>query len=171
MVEIDTLRLGYQLDHQWKNNVQSPNVNSLSTIISSQTFMDDVTWLTDKQWKLEQILKIADEFNIMNNIQTNYDKFVMTTNEKISSVDGMIEINFGSEIRKITPIKPGKLVRILGVWINLDLNHKFVYNQYKDIILNYNKIIRCKHVTDLQMKYIYNHVIIPRIEYKAQLTV
>ncbi|CAB4443903.1 unnamed protein product [Rhizophagus irregularis] len=107
----------------------------------------------------------------MNNIQTNYEKFAVTTNEEIQTVDGEININFGSEIRKIKPIRAGESVRILGVWVNLNLNTKFVLNQCKDIIRNYNRIIRKKRVTDLQMKYIYNHVIIPRIEYKSQLTI
>ncbi|PKK63665.1 hypothetical protein RhiirC2_788579 [Rhizophagus irregularis] len=62
--------------------------------------MDDVTWLTESKHTLERILNIADEFNKMNNIQTNYEKFAMTTNEEIQTVDGKINIDFGSEIRK-----------------------------------------------------------------------
>ncbi|CAB5374838.1 unnamed protein product [Rhizophagus irregularis] len=104
--------------------------------------MDDVTWLTGSKYTLEKILDIADEFNKMNNIQTNYEKFAMTTNEEIQTIDREIDINFGSEIRKIKPIKAGESVRILGVWVNLDLNTKFVLNQCKDIIRNYNRIIR-----------------------------
>jgi hypothetical protein len=107
----------------------------------------------------------------MNNIQTNYDKFAMTTNEKIQTKSGDIDINFRSEIRKIKPIKAGKSVRILGVWVNLNLNIKFILSQCKDIIRDYNNIIKKKHVTDLQMRYIYNHIIILRIEYKSQLTI
>ncbi|GBC33658.2 RNA-directed DNA polymerase from mobile element jockey-like [Rhizophagus irregularis DAOM 181602=DAOM 197198] len=171
LTEIDSLRLGYKIEHSWKTNIQVPHKKSLSAIVSSQTYMDDVTWLTGSKYMLEKILDIANEFNKMNNIQINYEKFAMTTNEEIQTIDGEIDINFGSEIRKIKPIKAGESVRILGVWVNLDLNTKFVLNQCKDIIRNYNRIIRKKRVTDLQMKYIYNHVIIPRIEYKSQLTI
>ncbi|CAB4462627.1 unnamed protein product [Rhizophagus irregularis] len=76
--------------------------------------MDDVTWLTGSKYTLEKILDIADEFNKMNNIQTNYENFAMTTNEEIQTIDGEIDINFGSEIRKIKLIKAGESVRILG---------------------------------------------------------
>ncbi|EXX56635.1 hypothetical protein RirG_214460 [Rhizophagus irregularis DAOM 197198w] len=41
----------------------------------------------------------------------------------------------------------------------------------KNIIKRYNKTISFKQITDLQMKYIYNHVIIPRVDYKVQLLV
>ncbi|PKK61788.1 hypothetical protein RhiirC2_718175 [Rhizophagus irregularis] len=153
-----------------KDKAAGPS-KSLSAIVSSQMYMDDVTWLTGSKYTLEKILDITDEFNKMNNIQINYEKFAMTTNEEIQTIDGEIDINFGSEIRKIKPIKAGESVRILGVWVNLDLNTKFVLNQCKNIIRNYNRIIHKKRVTDLQMKYIYNHVIIPRIEYKSQLTI
>ena len=46
-----------------------------------------------------------------------------------------------------------------------------MFNQCKDIISKYNKTIRSKQITDLQMKYVYNHVIILHIDYKAQLLV
>ncbi|CAB4406279.1 unnamed protein product [Rhizophagus irregularis] len=103
------------MEHSWKTNIQALHKKSLSAIISSQTYMDDVTWLTGSKHTLERILSIADEFNKMNNIQTNYEKFAMTTNEEIQTVDGEININFGSEIRKIKPIRAGESVRILGV--------------------------------------------------------
>ncbi|RGB38228.1 hypothetical protein C1646_755958 [Rhizophagus diaphanus] len=114
--------------------------------------------------QLEQILKIADKFNIMNNIQTNYNKFEMITNKKLDK--DIIEMNFKLSKRMIKPLTSKESVRILEVWINLDLKINFIFNQCKDIISGYNKIIKSKQITDLQMKYIYNHVIIPRINYK-----
>ncbi|CAG8782184.1 10070_t:CDS:1, partial [Rhizophagus irregularis] len=54
-------------------NAQSDQEEKFKINISSQSYMDDVTWITKSKAQLEQILKIADEFNIMNNIQTNYD--------------------------------------------------------------------------------------------------
>ncbi|CAG8781383.1 20896_t:CDS:1, partial [Rhizophagus irregularis] len=114
LTEIDSLRLGYKIEHSWKTNIQVPHKKSLSAIVSSQTYMDDVTWLTGSKYTLEKILDIADEFNKMNNIQTNYENFAMTTNEEIQTIDGEIDINFGSEIRKIKLIKAGESVRILG---------------------------------------------------------
>ncbi|EXX57945.1 hypothetical protein RirG_202450 [Rhizophagus irregularis DAOM 197198w] len=71
----------------------------------------------------------------------------------------------------IKPLTSKESVKILGVWINLDLKTNYVFNQCKDIIKRYNKTISFKQITDLQMKYIYNHVIILCVDYKAQLLV
>ncbi|CAB5374283.1 unnamed protein product [Rhizophagus irregularis] len=131
--------------------------------------MDDVTWITKNKAQLEQILKIADEFNIINNIQTNYDKFEMIMNKKLDK--DIVEVNFRSSKRMVKPLTSKESVRILGVWINLDLRTNYVFNQCKNIIKRYNKTISFKQITDLQMKYIYNHVIIPRVDYKVQLLV
>jgi hypothetical protein len=43
LTEINSLKLVYKLEHSWKNNVQATYKSSLSTVISSQAFMDDVT--------------------------------------------------------------------------------------------------------------------------------
>ncbi|CAB4437826.1 unnamed protein product [Rhizophagus irregularis] len=93
----------------------------------------------------------------------------MITNKKLDK--DMIEVNFGSSKRWVKPLTSKESVRILGVWINLDLKTNYIFNQCKEIISKYNKTINFKQVTDLQMKYIYNHVIIPRLDYKAQLLV
>ncbi|CAB5293905.1 unnamed protein product [Rhizophagus irregularis] len=161
--------MGYEIEYCFKSNVQSDQKEKLRINILSQSYMDNVTWITKSKARLEQILKIADEFNIMNNIQTNYDKFEMIMNKKLDK--DIVEVNFGSLKRMIKPLTSKESVRILGVWINLDLKTNYVFIQCKDIIKRYNKTISFKQITDLQMKYIYNHVIISRVDYKAQLLV
>ncbi|GBC53991.2 hypothetical protein RIR_jg15967.t1 [Rhizophagus irregularis DAOM 181602=DAOM 197198] len=118
-------------------------------------------------YEIEHCFK--NEFNIINNIQTNYDKFEMITNKKLDK--DIVEVNFRSSKRMVKPLTSKESVRILGVWINLDLRTNYVFNQCKNIIKRYNKTISFKQITDLQMKYIYNHVIIPRVDYKVQLLV
>ncbi|PKY57015.1 hypothetical protein RhiirA4_477754 [Rhizophagus irregularis] len=99
----------YEIEHCFKSNVQSDQSEKLKINISSQSYMDDVTWITKSKAQLEQILKIADEFNIMNNIQTNYDKFEMITNKKLDK--DMIEVNFGSSKRLVKPLISKRLYR------------------------------------------------------------
>jgi hypothetical protein len=79
--------------------------------------------------------------------------------------DGCFDIKFGSETHIIKPVVTNQSVRILGIWINLDLKPSYVFQQYSNIIQMYNKIIKFKHLTDIQIKYVYNHVIIPRVDY------
>ncbi|GET00817.1 RNA-directed DNA polymerase from mobile element jockey-like [Rhizophagus clarus] len=108
----------------------------------------DISWITDTSYKLESILQIADEFNKLNNIQINPEKFALMTNDTNALKD-----------------------KILGAWMNLNLSKVYVFNQCKNIITGYNKIIRNKQLTDKMMRYIYNTVIIPSIEYKSQYTI
>ncbi|RGB27914.1 hypothetical protein C1646_768497 [Rhizophagus diaphanus] len=90
LTEIDNLRMGYKIEYNWKTNIQASYKKSLSAIISSQTYMDDVTWLIGSKHLLERILFIADEFNKMNNIQTNYEKFAMTMNEELQTKTSLV---------------------------------------------------------------------------------
>ncbi|PKC51917.1 hypothetical protein RhiirA1_482676 [Rhizophagus irregularis] len=109
----------YEIEHCFKSNVQSDQEEKLRINVSSQSYMDNVMWITKSKAQLEQILKIADEFNIMNNIQTNYDKFEMITNKKLDK--DIVEVNFGSSKRMIKPLTSKESVRILAqllVWTN-----------------------------------------------------
>ena len=115
LTEINDLKYGYNMKHEWKNNVLKDEKESLQITIRSQAYMDDVTWLTHDKKTLENILSIADEFNKINNIKVNYDKFVLATNTKNRESDGSITLKVGIKQHKITPVKTDESVRILGV--------------------------------------------------------
>jgi hypothetical protein len=96
---------------------------------------------------------------------------VLLTNVKPVRQDGCFDITFGSKTHAVKPVATNQSVRILGVWINLDLKPTYVFQQCKNIIQMYNKVVKFKQLTDMQLKYVYNHVIIPRIDYRSQLTI
>ncbi|GES87901.1 hypothetical protein RCL_jg11346.t1 [Rhizophagus clarus] len=110
----------------------------------------------DTLYKLECILQIADEFNKLNNIQINPEKFTLMTNDINALKDKFVKLNFGSHVQEIQLIRPIESVRILSAWINLNLSKVYVINQCKNIITGYNKIIRNKQLTVKIMRYIYN---------------
>lgn len=155
--------MGYNLEYS-----NSINTN-IRINISSQAYMDDITWLTEDKLHLEQILKIANQFNTLNNIQVNYNKFEIMTNLSLVKDKSIVYVNIRNVQKDIIIIKSNQSVRILGVQINLDLNQSFVFNQCKDIIKQYNVLVKKKDVTSKQLKYIYNYIIMPRVDYKAQL--
>jgi hypothetical protein len=133
--------------------------------------MDDVTWITNNKFKLQQTLAIMEEFNYLNNIKVNNEKGVLLINVILVRKDGCFDITFGSETHAVKPVATNQSVRILGVWINLDLKPAYVFQQCSKIIQTYDKIIKFKKLTDMQLKYVYNHVIIPRIDYRSQLII
>lgn len=53
----------------------------------------------------------------------------------------------------------------------MDCFHHFIINQIKIEVRNLSASIKHKRLTDKQILYIYNSLIIPKIEYYSQLTV
>ncbi|GBB87211.1 hypothetical protein RclHR1_13650005 [Rhizophagus clarus] len=127
----DLLKAYDRVDIKMLEELDKENV-----MISSQAYMDDVFWITDTSYKLESILQIADEFNKLNNIQINPEKFALLTNDTNALKDKSIKLNFGSHVQEIQLIHPAE-----------------------------------SQLTDKMMRYIYNAVIIPSIEYKSQHTI
>src|SRR6266487_1340949 len=136
--------------------------------------MDDTTWINHQQQQLEKVLTIADEFYDLNNIQVNKSKSVLLTNAAKSDNNGLpvlIILKFGSESINITPVLPNTSVRVLGVWINLKLEKSFVRSQVQNEVKKAVKVMKYKRLTDEHLLYIFNHVIISRIDYRMLLTV
>lgn len=64
LTEINSLNIGYEIEYYFKNNIQSDQIEKLKV---KQLYMDDVIWINKSKFQLEQILKIADGFNITDN--------------------------------------------------------------------------------------------------------
>jgi len=137
--------------------------------------MDDTNWVAGNIEDLEEILDIADDFYRLNDIQINKEKseLLLKLWRKGFNYDRKIHICFGSEIVALKPRHPNSSTRILGVWFNLNNNKRFVINQIKEEIINLSRTIKmkCNYITDKQALYIFNMLIIPKIEYRSQITV
>ena len=62
-------------------------------------------------------------------------------------------------------------VRYLVIWISGRKNDKFIKNQCNDEILITTNRLKWKKITSQQIVYVFNAVIIPRIEYRTNLTI
>ena len=152
----------------WKSDLYNTNEERIQILISVLAYMDDTTWITTNQKDLEHIISIADEFYDLNNIKINKSKSILLTNS--TKFQDTVDLKFGNNIVNIKPKKISESVRFLGVWINLANKKSFVYNQILELINNYSNLIRYKPMTDKQLCYVYNAVILPIIEYRSQLT-
>ena len=132
--------------------------------------MDDTTWLSKGKTEIEKQLDIANKFNRYNGIKVNPEKsqlIIVNSSEK----DEDNYVKYGKNTTIIKPLKKGDSTRFLGVWISDKNNKNFVKKQIqKDVQTIYN-LTRGKLVTAEQMAYVLNAVAIPRIEYKAHLTI
>jgi hypothetical protein len=132
--------------------------------------MDDTSWIAPSQHNLERILAIADDFNILNNIKVNKSKSELLMNIPGQPYEKDLSLAFGTETIDIQPARRSESIRILGVWVNLNKECKFVINQARDEVFNMCETLKRKKITDKQLLYLYNMVILPRIEYRTQIT-
>ncbi|PKK63720.1 hypothetical protein RhiirC2_788487, partial [Rhizophagus irregularis] len=68
----------------------------------------------------------------------------------------------------IKPKDPSESIRILGVWFNVNDNKNFVLSQAKSEVKRLIDNIKHKRISDKQLQYVFNALIIPTIEYRAQ---
>ncbi len=170
LAEVESRGLGYKLSHSYKQNLYDNNHKTLQVHNSTLAFMDDTTWLTTSQNNLESILSIADDFYTLNNIQVNKTKSELIVNIPGELTPDEITLSFGAEPIIIRPAHKQESVRTLGVWVNFNNNRQFILTQAKDEVVAMCNTLRKKLLTDKQLLYLYNMVIIPKLEYRTQLT-
>ena len=172
LCEIEERKLGYNLRHNYKQNLYSDQIIQIEQHLSVSAFMDDTSWITESKQSLEAILFIADGFYQLNNIMINKQKseLLVKIPKNKNIYNNEVDLNFGNEQIKIQPKKYSESIRILGIWMNLGKKRNFIIQQAKDEVLSLCNIMKKKFITDKQLLYIYNTVIIPRIEYRTQLT-
>jgi hypothetical protein len=161
---------GYNMKHNFRENLYIPQTTTESITISSMAYMDDTTWIASSKQNMESILQTADDFNHLNNIKVNKQKSELLMHVPGQPYNDEVSIEFGQETIRIRPARRGESIRLLGIWVNLNKDRKFVINQAKDEISNLCHRIKKKKLTDKQMLYLYNMVIVPLIEYRTQLT-
>src|SRR6266508_4511035 len=161
-------KLGYQLSHSWSSSATGSDDHSLSVDIPDTTFIDDTTWITSSQSTMESILSIADSFFVLNDILINDDKVILLTNDQLPESR---EAHFNLPHRRMTikacPVNATE--RVFGVWITLQRSDKFIIQQIRQEISHVCSTLKYKKVTDKQLLYVFNAVVIPRLEYRSQL--
>ncbi|CAB4384210.1 unnamed protein product [Rhizophagus irregularis] len=87
-----------------------------------------------------------------------------------TQLENMLEIADNFYTLNDIKINKEKSELILGVWFNIKDDKNFVIQQIKAEVKKLCENIRRKKVTDKQMQYIFNALIILTIEYRAQVT-
>ena len=114
---------------------------------------------------MQQIIKIAEEFFKMNNIQINEKKsklIIMNSgeikeNRKISIEDEIIQ---EEGVNKIT--------RFLGVWLNCKLKDSMIRARAQETVRATIRSLNTKRMTIAQVAYINNMCIVPKLLYLLQ---
>jgi hypothetical protein len=120
--------------------------------------MDDTLWIAQSKSQLEEITNIASSFYSMADIQVNPTKSIFITKQ------GSANITFlNSTLPSIPPQQPFKF---LGCWFTLNNKQTAQIKLIQDEAIQLANIAGTKNITDKQITYIINTVIIPTIEYR-----
>src|SRR5579859_2937878 len=138
--------------------------------VNNISFMDDMMWLSRNKQNMIIQLELADSFNNFNGIKINIGKSkLIVINENTTNIhDG---ICYGKQEMRILKETMNKSVRFLGVWIAEKNNKNYIKKFIKKDIDTVYYMVKGKKLTAEQIIYIINVVLIPRIEYKANLSV
>src|SRR5439155_17426295 len=142
-----------------KDFILTNKYNKLTILSSVLAYMNNILWITDSKPNLELIIQIAISFYQIANIQINPYKSVLITNTKKLS-----QLNFiNSSIQLQQPNTPFKF---LGCWFTLDSKQTKQTKLITNEISNLTNTLKTKHITDRQVSYIINTIIISILEYR-----
>ncbi|GET67111.1 hypothetical protein RIR_jg35562.t3 [Rhizophagus irregularis DAOM 181602=DAOM 197198] len=141
--------------------------------VSHITFMDDSTLIASSKRGIEDRLSITAEFYTLNNTQANLAKYILLSSEQFSQT---IEFDLSFSPLILNPTLTLKALalstsfRFLGVWFNLSASSRFVHNQTVSMIKDMAALLSSKKLLAQHVAYLYNVVLLPRLEFRLQST-
>jgi hypothetical protein len=156
--KIATHFTGYTLTASWQTSLHPPQHQEIQTSASVLAYMDDTLWIAQSKEELQLIIQIAISFYQMANIQINPTKSVFICNQPANSISFC-----NSLLNSIPRYQPFKF---LGCWYTLDNKQSRQTQLIKDEAFQLINIASSKKITDKQITYIINTVIIPTLEYR-----
>ncbi|GBB97114.1 hypothetical protein RclHR1_29180001 [Rhizophagus clarus] len=159
--------------------LSTPPDETSTLSINNLVFMDDFTLISLSKAGLEHMLSITEEFYALNNTSANHHKYALisnslplTTTSDISLVEFNLSLSFLNNISSIsvTPISITSSFQFLGVWFNIKGSRDFVKKQIANECNSFAATLCPAKLTAKQVIYLYNTVLIPKLEYRMQVT-
>ncbi|GES94401.1 hypothetical protein GLOIN_2v1783661 [Rhizophagus clarus] len=153
--------------------------DTTNVAISNLVFMDDSTLISSSKAGLEHMLSITEEFYTLNNTSANHQKYVLisnslplTTTSTVSPVDFNLKLSSLNSFSflSVTPISITSSFWFLRVWFNIKGSRDFVKNQIAGECNSFTATLRLARLSAKQVVYLYNTVLIPKLEYQMQVT-
>src|SRR5437868_3985056 len=128
-------------------------------------FADNIIWIASSKEQLEEIIKIAEDFFKINNIQINLFKSKLITINAKSNIE---EYKVIVDKQEIYTTKEKEVVRFLEIWIRQKLGKKQIVAKARQVVRLFANIIKKKIVSTSQVLYINNICLMPKLEYILQ---
>jgi hypothetical protein len=149
---------GYTLSTTWPTSLSPLKTQNLNTSTSVLAYMDDTLWISQSKLELEKTLQTATSFYQMANIQINSSKSIFISNQSKTTTQF-----FNSTLTSIPANQPFKF---LGCWFTLNNKQTAQIKLIQEESFQLINIASTKKITDKQITYIINTVIIPTLEYR-----
>src|SRR5438034_7294866 len=164
----------YRLNSSILDSVYPRQFTTRELNFSQLTFMDDSTLIASSKAGLTTLLSITEEFYGLNNTAANHSKYVLISTDmkqpqdiSFNLIPSPLHTTNSITIRSNDPIQS---FRFLGVWFNLSISTKFVKTQLTREYNQFTNVLRFKKLTGKQLVYLHNNVLIPKLEYRSQVT-
>ncbi|GBC49456.2 RNA-directed DNA polymerase from mobile element jockey-like [Rhizophagus irregularis DAOM 181602=DAOM 197198] len=141
--------------------------------VSHITFMDDSTLIASSKRGIEDRLSITAEFYTLNNTQANSAKYILLSSEQFSQTivfDLSPSPLIISHTLTLKALALSTSFRFLGVWFNLSASSRFVHNQTVSMVKDMAALLNPKKLLAQHVAYLYNVVLLPRLEFRLQST-
>ncbi|CAB4489226.1 unnamed protein product [Rhizophagus irregularis] len=141
--------------------------------VSHLTFMDDSTLIASSKSGIEDRLSITAEFYTLNNVQANSAKYVLLSSSSPSSkiIFDLTPSFLVSDLSlSLSSLSLYASFRFLGVWFSLSASSDFVLKQARSMVKDMAALLGPKKLLAQHVAYLYNAVLLPRLEFRLQTT-
>ncbi|GBC53506.2 reverse transcriptase family protein [Rhizophagus irregularis DAOM 181602=DAOM 197198] len=141
--------------------------------ISHLTFMDDSTLIASSKSGIEDRLSITAEFYTLNNVQANSAKYVLLSSSSPSSkiIFDLTPSFLVSDLSlSLSSLSLHASFRFLGVWFSLSASSDFILKQARSMVKDMAALLGPKKLLAQHVAYLYNVVLLPRLEFRLQTT-
>ena len=151
--------------------------NKPYNLSNNLAYMDDLNLISTSQQNTQILLNITSQFLSINNIDINPKKTKLLTINPLKKTTLSITLNtYSSNILQptsqsiITPNGKNDPIRILGIYLSENSILKPGRSKIQENISIVTQSLKSKYTTGPITSYIYNTVLLPRIEYHLQTT-
>src|SRR5260363_70527 len=162
-------RLGAKIEVEWPADLRKDQVRKDRITVAGLAYADDTVLVAESQEKIQEIIDIAEEFFEANSIELNTKKTELIVFNKKGKKNSSCLL-FNKRKDKVIPKKDWDLTRFLGVWIAVKGCKKSLKSRLKREAVELAHLIKTKEISIDQARYINNKVLLPRLEYKLNLT-
>ncbi|GBC01945.1 hypothetical protein RclHR1_00440011 [Rhizophagus clarus] len=125
-------------------------------VVNNPVFMDDSTLISSSKAGLEHMLSITEEFYALNNTSANHQKYVLISNSlPLTTTFTILPVEFHLSLSDMVNIKGFR---------------DFVRKQIAGECNSFATTLHSARLSAKQIVYLYNSVLIPKLEYRMQVT-